>query len=192
LGRYKYKNSLSKFDYKIIENDNKWRLSGERQDKDLWCSIRKVLTKSEKDEKEIVGLSSMVVTKTIPFSGEALMIFGLLGGNNNNEGETQIPFGSFDITLEELPLVLSQEAQGIKSREIRVLDTTELKITLLKLEESKPQTLVIAGQIFKCRVFNGVTAEGKYTYWLAEDKIGAFFVKELGKDSDGSYKIILK
>jgi hypothetical protein len=41
-------------------------------------------------------------------------------------------------------------------------------------------------------VFNATNPNGKSIYRLAEDELGAFIVKDSGKDDDGPNEIILK
>lgn len=185
------KQGLLSFDHKISENNKKWRIFGERHDQELWCSARNVLTMKEKGEEDVVNLSTMVATQTIPYAGEALTVFGLLAGNGDSEGEFRIPLNSFDIALCRLPSVLQLEPNGMKNRKVRILDTTELEIKTYIIEEATPEQIEIAGQVFRCRGFNITKPQGKSTYWLAEDALGAFIVKESGKDGDGPYKIIL-
>jgi hypothetical protein len=122
------KQGLLSFDHKISENNKKWRISGERHDQDLWCSARKVLTKNEKDKEDMVNVSTMVAAQTIPYAGETLTVLGLLAGNEDSEGELQIPLNSFDTALCQLPTVLLLEPNGLKNKKVRILDTNELEI----------------------------------------------------------------
>ncbi len=186
------KGFLVRFDNKIKENKNNWRVFGERHDLELWCGARKVLTSEEREEKDILALSSAVAAKTIPYAGEALTVFGLLSPHSDQEGEIRIPLDSFDTTLAQLGSVLLNKPQGVKKEKIRVLDTSELKTETYIFNELAPSEITTAGQTFYCRIFNATHPQGKSTYWLAKDTLGAFFVKESGKDDDGPYEIILK
>lgn len=185
------KQGLLSFDHKISENNKKWRIFGERHDQELWCSARKVLTKKEKDEEDVVNLSTMVATQTIPYAGEALTVLGLLAGGGDSEGEFRIPLNSFDTTSGQLASFLMRKPKGLKKEKVKVLDTSELKIETLIIEEANQEQIKIAGRTFKCRVFNITKPQGKSTYWLAEDALGAYIVKESGKDGDGPYEMIL-
>lgn len=183
---------LLSFDHKVSKNNKKWRVFGERHDQELWCSARKVLTMKEKDEEDVVGLSTMVAAETIPYVGEALTVLGLLAGNGDSEGEFRIPLNSFDSALCMLPYVLLFDHNDIKNRKVRILDTTELETKDYMIEEVSPEQIEIAGQTFRCRVFNAAKPKWESTSWLAEDELGGFLVKESGKDEDGPYEIILK
>ena len=85
------------FDYKVKENDKNWHIFGDRHDQELWCSVRKVLTKKEKDEEDVAAVSSMVISHTVPYSGEILTVIGMLSDNDDNEGELRISLDSFEI-----------------------------------------------------------------------------------------------
>lgn len=186
------KQGLLSFDYKISENKRRWCIFGERHDQELWCSARKVLTKKEKDEEDVVNLSSEVAAQTIPYAGVALTVLGLLAGNGDSEGELRILLNSFDTTLFQLPSVLLLEPNGLKNKKVRVLDTSQLETKAYMIEEAAPEQIEMTGRGFRCCVFNITKPQGKSTYWLAEDALGAFIVKESGKDDDGPYEIILK
>ena len=187
----KYEGVVS-FDYKIKENKENWRVFGDRHDLELWCSARKVLTKNEKDEEDILAISSMVAARTIPYAGEALTVLGILNANGDREGEIRIPLDSFNTTSGQLVSVLMKKSKGLKKEKVKVLDTSELKIETHIFEEADQEQIEIAGETFKCRVFKVTKPKGESTYWVAKDGLGAFLVKESGKDDDGPYEIILR
>jgi hypothetical protein len=183
---------LLAFDYRIKENDKNWRIFGDRHDLELWCGARKVLTKKEKDEEDIVAISSMVAAETIPYAGEALTVLGILNNDGQNEGHIRIPLDTFDTTYSQLPTALFKKSKLFGKEKARILDTSELKTEICVFEETDQEQIETAGQTFRCHVFNVEKPKGDSTYWLAEDELGTFVVKESGRDNDGPYKIILK
>jgi len=180
------------FDYKIKENKENWRIFGERHNLEFWCSARKVLTKNEKDEEDILAISSMVAAKTIPYAGEALTVIGMLNNDGDREGEIRIPLHSFETTSGQLASFLKRKPKGLKKEKVKVFDTSELKIEPHIFEEANQVQIRISGRTFNCRVFKATKPKGESTYWVAEDDLGAFLVKESGKDGDSPYEVILK
>jgi hypothetical protein len=180
------------FDYKVKENDKNWHIFGDRHDQELWCSVRKVLTKKEKDEEDVAAVSSMVISHTVPYSGEILTVIGMLSDNDDNEGELRISLDSFEIAYWQLPSFLMKKPKGLGKGKVRLLDASELKIETYKFEEMEQELIETAKRTFKCRVYSITNPKGKSRYWLTEDELGAFIVKEYGRDDDGPYEILLK
>ncbi len=180
------------FDYKIKENQQNWRIFGERHGLELWCAARKLLTPEERDEEDLATLLSIAITNTVPYAGDALTVVSLLDPDNGGEGEVRIPLNTFDTTTTQLVSFLMNKPKGLQKETFKVLNTAELTIETLTLEEVKQEQLELSGQTFNSRVFKATKAKGESTYWLAEDDLGAFLVKESGKDKDGPYEIILK
>lgn len=184
------KEGILGFDYKIKEDDNSLRVFGDRHDRELWCNGQQVWTK--KDEEDTVVISSMVIADTLPCAEETLKVIGMLSENGNNKGEIRISLESFDTASSQLPSILMRKPQGLGKGKVRLLDTSELKIETHKYEEVDQEQIEIAKKTFKCRVFSIARPKGKSTSWIAEDELGAFVVKESGKDEDGPYELILK
>ncbi len=180
------------FDYKIKENQQNWRIFGERHGLELWCAARKLLTPKERDEEDLATLLSIAITNTVPYAGDALTVASLLDPDNGGEGEVRIPLNTFDTTTTQLASFLMNKPKGLQKETFKVLNTAELTIETLTFEEVKQEQLELSGQTFNSRVFKATKAKGESTYWLAEDDLGAFLVKESGKDKDGPYEIILK
>ncbi len=185
-------NSIVSFDYKVTENKQNWRIFGERHDSELWCAARRILTKNEKDEEDILAISFMVAAETVPYVGEAFTALELLIADDDREGEIRIPLSSFDTTSSQLASFLMSKPNGFKKEKIKVLNTAELKIETVKFEEMSQEKFELSGQNFTCRVFKSTKSKGGAIYWIAEGELGAFLVKESGNDDDGPYEVILK
>lgn len=181
---------LFRFDQKIVENGKRWRITGSRQEEELWCSARQVQTKKEKENDDLIGISKMVLAETVPYAGQAMTVLGLL--SEEGEGDFQIPLDSFDVTPQQLPGFLTETAKGLKDKQIRILDITELEIIEFIFTEIASETIQTGDKSFKCRVFTATSSSGNFTYWLAEDVLGGFFVKQKGKDKNGPYEIVLE
>ncbi len=178
------------FDHKITENKNRWHLFGKQYKQALWCSARKVQTEKEQEDDEIVDLAGYIVTQTVPYAGDALMVLNLLGDDDDEQGDVAVPLDRFDTTMCELPAYLLKLPEKEENR-FRILDTSELEIESVAVTRKGNEKIVWAGRKFACRVFLVEAKKSQSTYWIAEDTLGAFIVREKGEDSDGVFEINL-
>lgn len=181
---------IIRFDHKVTVNQDKWHLFGEKYKQSLWCSARKVQTKEEKEEENAIGVAKHVAAKTIPFGGETLMVLDLLGGGDDEQGDVAVPLDTFDTTLSGLPACLLRIKQK-EEKQLKILDTSELKVESVVVTAKGSEQITLAGQQFFCMIFYVKAKNGHSTYWVAEDSLGAFIVKEQGKDADGPFALNL-
>ncbi|MCG8549686.1 MAG: hypothetical protein MI799_04705 [Desulfobacterales bacterium] len=178
------------FDHKIIEGKKKWHLFGRQFDQALWCSARNVLTKKELDEKQVVDLGAFVAARTIPYADIAFMTIDLLSDSDDEQGDVSVPLDRFDTTCSTLPDCLAKLPPK-KQKTIRILDTSELKITTADIAVKRDEQITLAKKTFSSRVFDIKTKESRSTCWISQDGLGAFIVREQGKDKDGPFEYIL-
>lgn len=50
----------------------------------------------------------------------------------------------------------------------------------------------MGGRVFHCRVVHIDAPKKEISYWIAEDEIAPFLVKERGNDEDVAYEILLR
>ena len=182
---------ILKFDNTITEDNQTYRLFGERHNKELWCNVKEVRTQKEQEDAAVVNIAASVAATVIPYAGEALSIISLLDNDNGGQGEFRIPMTLFDTSATMLSAFLVDNKGSMTNRSVRILDTTDLSIETVKVVTRGQEQITFAGQTFLCHVFDIKTSEGQSTYWIAEDLLGPFLVKESGKDTDGNYEIIL-
>jgi hypothetical protein len=185
------KHGLVRFDYKIIENSIKVHVYGELFGQEMWCTARKILTSNEKDKEELINLSTLLETQVVTYVGEVFTAIEMLS-EDNTDGEIRIPLDDFDTTISQLPSILFKKKLGFKNVKIRILDTGELEILSYPITEYKQENIPIAGVDYSCRVFEVKNPKNMPTYWIEEDELGAFIVKENGKDTDVAYEKKLK
>ena len=187
---------LKSFDHKLAENDANFRIRGEQLNGGLWCSAYQVMTKQEKkqqtEDEMLTDVGVQAVTKAVPYLGTALQLVSLLGAGEEKEGELQIPLQDFDAALREFPLFFQRQNYRIPANQLRLLDTETLEINRYSAEYLGEEELNAAGQIFHCHVVSLKTKKREMTYWIAEDELSAFIVKERGKDDGVAYEIVLE
>lgn len=98
----------------------------------------------------------------------------------------------FDATLEGLPRHIMKSDSIVPQTDIRLLDTTTLSIEPYTILEHGHQAITAGGNKYTCRLVKMKTPVGDSTYWIAEDDLGAFVVKESGTDADGPYEVVMK
>ncbi len=178
------------FDHKIIENKEKWHLFGKQFDQALWCSARRVMTKKELDEKEVVDLAAFVAAQTVPYADKAFLVIDLLSGSDNEQGDISVPMDRFDTTFTTLPGRLFKMLPQ-KTVTLRILDTSELKIITAAVTAKESEQISLANTPFFCRLFDVKTKESRSTYWISLDSLGPFIVREQGEDENGAYEYTL-
>jgi hypothetical protein len=94
--------------------------------------------------------------------------------------------------LRELPLFLQRHNYRLPANELRLLDTETLQVKPYSVEQRGEEELSLDGRTFHCRVFSITASKKESSYWIAEDELGAFLVKERGKDEGVAYEILLK
>ncbi len=187
------KKSLVNFDHKITEDGKIWRISGERHQNDLWCSVREVLSEKEREDSAVVNLAVSVAASAIPYAGTAMAVINLLGDGQKSQGDLRIPMDLFETTATELSSFLLKnindlEADSLKKGTFRILDTTELVIRPGVFSRTGMEIIVASKQQFSCQTFSASFENEKSIYWIAQDNLGGFTVKEKGKDKDGAYE----
>lgn len=180
---------LLRFDHRITEDNKAWRITGEYADKAIWCSAREVSSKQAKEEDELTGLALSVAAAAIPYAG---LVMGLLREGDGLKGDQRIPGDQFDTTAMELPRYLLNHQTGLGETAVGVLDTGQLEIKSWHFSPAGQEVLALAGREFSCWKFSGKSDGEHSLYWVARDKLGAFVVRETGKDKDGPYEIRLK
>jgi hypothetical protein len=183
---------IMQFDHTITEEGKTYHLVGERRNKELWCSAREVLSRQEQEDAAVVDIAASTAVSMIPYAGEALGIVSLFGEVTEGQGELRIPGNLFDTSATMLENYLLKNTEKMHNRTVRILDSTELSIETIRVDNAGQEQVAAAGQSFRCHVFRITTSEGQSTSWVAEDSMGAFLVKESGKDEDGAYEIRLK
>ena len=130
-------------------------------------------------------------------NGKKYRVFGERNGNElwckkGNKDGLRIAIDAFDTTVGQLPAFLLKNTLGYRNKQLRVLDVTELRVDPYVFDDDGRERVSAAGRSFECRVFKAKTPGGHSTWWIAEDAMGAFTVKEVGKDKDGPYEFILR
>ncbi len=166
---------VRRFDHEITEDDKTWLITGERHNHALWISAREILTKKEEED-----------------AGGDMTPVSLLKDGRDGQGSARLPLEEFDVSATELPLFLLKNKDALKKKKVRVLDTAEMEIRPCIIEGIGRETITLAARGFSCHKFSVKTDDGRTTYWIARDDLGAFMVKEEGKDKDGSHVVILK
>ncbi len=183
---------ILKFDNIITEDGQTFRLVGERHNEELWCSAKEVFTQKEQEDVAVVDLAVSVATTVIPYAGGSLSVVSLLDNKNSGRGELRIPMTLFDTSATILSTFLVENKDSMTNRSVRILDTTDLSIETVEVNKKGQEQITVAEQTFKCHVFDVKTSEGQSVYWIAEDLLDPFLVKETGKDTDGDYEVRLK
>nr|WP_319393943.1 hypothetical protein [uncultured Desulfobacter sp.] len=178
------------FDHRIIENKEKWHLFGKQFDQALWCSARKVMTKKELDQKEVVDLAAFVAAQTVPYADKAFLVMDLLSGSDDEQGDISVPLDRFDTTATTLPCCLVKLPPQ-KQTTLRILDTSGLQITTAAVTAGKDQQVTLANTQFYCRSFDVKTKQSRSTYLIAQDCLGTFTVREQGEDENGPFEYML-
>lgn len=145
--------------------------------------------------QELTSVDSYIVE-----GDEGIRIWGELKGNalamNAKEtGGKQEPFeypaNLYDVADEGLALALNALEDTAEGKVLRLLDTAEFEVLTSKITRITKGTVNAAGRSFDCRIFHVTTDEGEATYWIAQDDLGPYLVKEVGKDEDGPYTLAM-
>jgi hypothetical protein len=144
--------NIKAFDHKISENDAKFRIRGEIQGDELWASAHQVVTSREKKSREENEFLVQTAAEFVPYLGLGAQALGILGGDEETEGELLIPLKDFDATLRELPLFLKRNGFDVRKQKLRLLDTENLEVKRYTIELLGREELNLAGKTFHCRI----------------------------------------
>jgi hypothetical protein len=182
---------IETFDHKISENKTRFRVRGEIQGNDLWASAHQVMTAQEKKTQEEDELLLQTASGFVPYLETGLQVLGLFESGEEAEGELLIPLKDFDATLRGLPLFLKRKDFGAREQKLRLLDTENLEVKRYTVKLLGEEELNLAGRTFHCRIVRIKAPKRDIRYWIAEDEISAFLVKEEGDDAGVVYEILL-
>jgi hypothetical protein len=184
---------INAFNHKISENDITFRVQGEIQGDELWASAQQVMTSREKKNREDNEFLVQTAAEFVPYLGVGLGVLGgILGSDGRVEGEVLIPLKDFDATLRGLPVFLRRNGYGAREEQLRLLDTEDLEVLPYAVELLGEEELDLAGKTFHCRIIRIKAPKKEIRYWIAEDEISAFLVKEQGEDEGVDYEILLR
>jgi hypothetical protein len=184
--------NIKSFDHKFSENDSRFHIRGEIQGVELWAGAHQVMTHQEKKSQEENAFLMQTAAEFVPYLGLGAQALGILGDDEETDGELLIPLKDFDATLRELPLYLKRSGYDVHDRKLRLLDTENLEVQRYSLELMGEKELNLAGKTFQCRIVRIKAPRRDIRYWITEDEISPFLVKEQGKDDGVDYEIILR
>lgn len=104
----------------------------------------------------------------------------------------EIDSRSYDATLEGFPRYAIKALPVKPGTEIKLLDTVEFTIVPYTMLSHEEGSVTILKKQYDCNIFKLKTPEGESTYWIAQDDLGPFLVKESGKDQDGPYEVLMR
>ena len=166
---------VSRFQCNLRENKDQWMITGVRKDKILLCQVHKTLPcrKSKPaDQIDEAGLSKAI-------SGET-------------EEAVNLPLEAFDATEQELSAALLKSRVGQAPLSIKVLSFSDLEIVELKYHAKKMETIQVGERAFPCIIVETESPLERSSSWISQDALGAFLVKEEGRDEYGPYKCFLQ
>jgi hypothetical protein len=190
------RDGIRSFDHKTVDSDEKFHIRGELRNGELWCSVYQVLSAQEnnnqKQEALLKGAGQRAASEAIPDLDTEGPGVGMRGGGEEQDEDLRIPLKDFDATIRGLPFYLQRHNYQLRKNEIRLLDTEQLEVERYSIKLLGEERINLGGQIFLCRVVLLISPNSEISYWIAEDKIGPFLVKESNKDDEGTYEILLK
>jgi hypothetical protein len=185
-------NGIKTFDHKISENDIKFHVRGEIQGDSLWSSAYRVMTQQEKKKEKEDDFLLETVYNVVPHLENGLQLLSIFSDDEDKEGEVLFPLNDYDATNQDFPLLFKRNNYSFAGKDIRLLDTENLEVRHYIIEQIGEEKLEAASKTFQCRTVCLKAPKIDVCYWIAEDEIGAFLVKEQGEEEGIAYEIMLK
>ncbi|WP_102796152.1 hypothetical protein [Bowmanella denitrificans] len=185
--------SLVKADTRTIEDGKTIWKRVSRETDEYWLSASRVATASEAEEQALVDATSGVLTGMVPGLGDALTILSLFSepARPSSSG-MRISEGDIDSSLLYLPCYWLTVKQQLPD-ELRLLDSEEIYLRHMQLQQSNEQDMTVQGQQLATRYYRYQNKQGEnLEIWLGQTPQGPAIVQLKGEEDDTPYLIKLK
>jgi hypothetical protein len=161
-----------------------------------WASIGKT---TDQEKKQFFKLSSAALTKDSNNTEEILLITkSMFIGREQQTEHASIPQHVFHTTWNNLPFFIQQNAKDSLPERLDILDTENLEIFQVSLNDLGYKYLLIGNKEIKVRHMK--LSDGKFKpadLWVYDGKqvdesALPYIVRYTGEDEDGSFEVVLK
>jgi hypothetical protein len=173
---------LSSFDHWIVAKEDRWHLSGRSMGSELLVAAAKVRTKEQQDTEDVLELSQIIASYTIPHAGTVSQVLALFL-DEESEGEQSVPQSQFDTTDLQLHQYLLQSSPWQGEKTITTFFTDRLELEQIQVRYQGQQSLTIKNTHYQCSVFQIIEQEAQSTVWIAQQpEHNALLVQEKYKE----------
>ncbi|WP_319543001.1 DUF6134 family protein [uncultured Pseudodesulfovibrio sp.] len=113
------------------------------------------------------------------------------GGDFKNQS-IKLATADYDLTYLNLPAYLAARKYPKEELNLRILDTSILKIFDSRVRVQGCEKLSLAGSTFNCTIIRYSANGIESTQWISEDAFGAFVVREINTSELGKIQLELK